>query len=103
MLSPVRTPARVMVAQFDEGERRAVALASRLRGGGIPTVLYPAPSKLRKQLKHANELKVPYVAMIGDDEASRGTVTLKNMETGEQKEQTVEEVLGELEEKVGQG
>ena len=33
---------------------------------------------------YANRLKIPFVCIIGDDEQKDGTVTIKNMETGEQ-------------------
>ena len=38
-------------------------------------------------------LKIPYVAVIGESEAEHGTVSLKNMVSGEQEELTVEEVI----------
>ncbi len=41
-------------------------------------------------------MKIPYVVFIGKDEESRGMVTLKNMESGEQKELRPEEVIEEV-------
>lgn len=91
------TPAEALVVRFgDEGAADSVALAAELRAGGIATVLYPSSAKLKKQFQHANNLGVPYVVLRGDDEKARGTATLRNMETGEQTELTVPEIVARL-------
>ena len=48
---------------------------------------------LAKQLKYADRLKIPYVAMIGENETKENKVTLKNMASGEQELITPEEIL----------
>ena len=55
-----------------------------LRKAGINAEIYPTPTKMKKQMKYANSRKVPYVALIGDNEMQAGEVALKNMQTGEQ-------------------
>jgi histidyl-tRNA synthetase len=40
---------------------------------------------LKGQLRQANSLGSNYAAIIGEDEVKGGTVTLRNMITGEQK------------------
>ena len=45
----------------------------------------PASAKLDKQLKYANAKGIPYVAIIGPEEAAQNEVKVKNMATGEQK------------------
>lgn len=42
------------------------------------------PAKLDKQLKYANSLGIPLVAIIGPDESAKRLVKLKNLITGEQ-------------------
>lgn len=81
-LSPTTT--KIMVANFGE-EEQSLQLASLLRQGNINTLLYPVPDKLGKQFKYAGDKKIPFVAVIGPDEAKDNQVTLKNMATGEQK------------------
>ena len=51
-------------------------------------------SKNTKQ--YANRINVKYVVIIGDDEIKTNTITLKNMETGEQKNISVAEVKKSL-------
>ena len=88
------TPSRVLVVCFNaEGRCDAVRVASELRDAGVATEVYPAPVKLKKQFQYANNLGVPYVAIRGSDEAARGTITLKDMASGEQREVTVAEAI----------
>jgi histidyl-tRNA synthetase len=62
----------------------ALALARELRAQGLRVLLYPEADKLGKQFKYAEQLKVPFVLVQGDDEKANGKVALKNMQTGEQ-------------------
>ena len=51
---------------------------------------------MKKQMGYANSKVIPFVALVGENEMSEGKVTLKNMETGEQKLVSPEELIGEL-------
>jgi histidyl-tRNA synthetase len=46
--------------------------------------VYPDADKLGRQFKYAGGRHVPCVAVLGDDEQANGTVTVKNMGTGDQ-------------------
>ncbi len=84
---------RVMFANFGEAEAQAAMKAVKeLRGHGIAAEVYPDATKLKKQMSWADSRSIPFVAIIGDRELAEGTVTLKNMATGDQ--QTVK--LAEL-------
>jgi len=79
------SPADVMVAIWSEDtSSESISLAQELRAAGLRVDLYPEADKLGKQFKYASSLKVPFVAVIGDDERANGQVAMKNMETGEQ-------------------
>ena len=79
---------------FDqEGEAFALPLVQQLRNQDVKTELYPAGSKLKKQLDYANEKHIPYVIIIGSDEMESGLLTIKNMETGVQEKVKVEELF----------
>lgn len=56
-----------------------------LRKNGIRAELYPEAGKMKRQMKYANDNKIPFVAMVGEDEMAQQSVTLKAMQTGEQK------------------
>ena len=58
-------------------------LFSQLRAAEIVDV-YCLDKGMKPKMKFANRSGIPYVALVGEDEAAAGKLTLKNMETGEQ-------------------
>lgn len=88
------SPAEVMVAIWNEESiAESIALAHELRAGGLRVDLYPEADKLGKQFKYASSLGVPFVAVLGEEERSRGEVALKDMRSGEQRALKREELL----------
>ncbi len=87
--------AKVLVTIFNqELKNKSIAISSRLRSNNIATELYLDESaKMDKQLKYANQKQIPYVVVIGPDEAAKETLQLKTMATREQKEVTLDELL----------
>ena len=88
----VSTPADVMVVQwFANRTDLYLGFATELRAAGVRVELYPeSPTDDGKkvgdkQFKYAAARGIPFVAVIGADELANGTVTIKNMKTGEQK------------------
>jgi histidyl-tRNA synthetase len=61
-----------------------LALAGDLRAAGLRVEVYPEPDKLGKQMKYASTRGAQFVTIEGDDERTRGEVTIKNLATGEQ-------------------
>ena len=45
---------------------------------------------------YANDNHIPYVAIIGETELEKSAVTLKCMETGEQEELTIQQIIDKL-------
>jgi len=54
-------------------------VAGLLRGAGLRVLVYPDADKIGKQIKYADSLKIPYVAILGSDEVNAGTVTVKDL------------------------
>ncbi|UKT63743.1 histidine--tRNA ligase [Pedobacter mucosus] len=80
---------KVLISNFDaEAEKYALPILQQFRNAGIPAELYPSSAKLKKQMAYADAKKIPYVVLIGGDEMATGELTLKNMESGEQKKLT---------------
>jgi len=50
----------------------------------------------KKQMSFADSKRIPFVALIGEKEISKKVITLRNMQTGEQKEVDLEGLLKEL-------
>lgn len=92
-----KTKTKVLVANFGPDTlKESLALVSNLRQNNIATSFYPNVEKLGKQFKYADSLNIPYVAIIGPDEAKENKVTLKNMTTGEQKTVLTSEIGNSL-------
>ncbi|MEM1119920.1 MAG: histidine--tRNA ligase [Bacteroidota bacterium] len=86
----------LFVAFDDAAHKYAFNCLNQVRAAGINADLYPSPTKMKKQMKYANDRNVPLVAVVGSNEMEAGKVQLKNMETGAQTLMTVEEVIEQL-------
>ncbi|RRC96255.1 histidine--tRNA ligase [Schaalia canis] len=77
-----KVPAAVLVAVTDEADRhRSDAVATALRGRGIPCDVAPTAAKFGKQIKFADKRGIPFVWFPGaDGEAD----TVKDIRSGEQ-------------------
>ena len=82
------TPTEVMVATFgEEGFKGAWRICQGLREAGINAEVFLRPKvKLGKQLRYADRMGVPLVALQGPDEASAGLVKLRDLRSGEEAE-----------------
>lgn len=87
-----QTLARVMVAPLSSAQlTRALDVAHELRTV-CPVTTYVDDVAIGKKLKYADKLGVRYAVLIGEDEAAVGDVTLKDMQTGENRRMTVRDV-----------
>ena len=75
---------------------RALEVGAIFRNNNINTDVYSEDKKIKAKFKYADKLRIPFVAIIGEDEEKNGTVSLKNMETGEQEELKIEEAVKKL-------
>jgi histidyl-tRNA synthetase len=79
------TAADVMVTIWNpDSAADAIRLASELRAQGLRTDVYPEADKIGKQFKYADSRGIRYVAIVGEAEAERGEVAVKNLKTGAQ-------------------
>lgn len=84
-----------------EAKLAALKLVDALRTAGIPASLAFGSRSLKSQLKGANKSGVRFAAIIAEDELARGVATLRDMETGEQSEVALDEVVGWVMERLG--
>jgi histidyl-tRNA synthetase len=88
---------KVMIAHMDESTMRyGLKVVYALREHGIASEIYPDQTKLKKQLEFANKKMIPFVIVIGSDEMQDGMLTVKNMDTGEQRKQALPDIIGLL-------
>lgn len=94
LIPTTNTGTKVLVALFDENTLTAsLQAAAELRASGIPTEVFPCLEKLGKQFKLADQKGIPFVLLIGGDEAAAGQVLLKNMRTGEQFSDRIDKII----------
>jgi len=88
-----RQSTRLMFVNF--GNKEAEYLLPhihRLRQKGISTEIYPDAAKMKKQMSYADAKKIPFVALVGANEIADQMVQLKDMNTGEQRAVTWDEL-----------
>ena len=81
------TTTRVLVTVFSKDLKdKSFEIAQMLRNKNVNTEIWlDDDAKMEKQLKYADKKQIPYVVIIGPDEARNDTVTVKNLATREQK------------------
>ncbi|MBE0650860.1 MAG: histidine--tRNA ligase [Bacteroidales bacterium] len=89
---------KVLLINFGENETPyALNILNKLHSAGISAELFPEPAKLKKQMKYADQKQIPYVVLIGEEEMKTETLTLKNMQSGDQAKITVDELIKKVE------
>ena len=88
---------QVLFVNFGAKEAaHSLGIIAQLRKNNISAELYPEAGKMKKQMGYANSHNIPYVAIIGESEMESNLVTLKDMNSGEQKQITTEELIETL-------
>ncbi len=81
----------VLCINFGEKEAMvAFKLVNELRKKGVKADVYPSKAKMQKQMKYANNRKVSYVILIGEQELDNNSFVAKNMASGEQSTYSLE-------------
>ena len=80
----VMAPADVMIVPMTDDLEPSVRLATGLRERGIRVQLYAEQKKFKAKIQYADKLHIPYVIFLGEDEVAAGTVSLKDLRSGEQ-------------------
>jgi len=74
-------------------EIESLKMLQKLHSEGISAEIYPESLKMKKQFSYADNKKIPYIIIIGADEAASGLYQLKNMISGEQEKLSVDEII----------
>jgi histidyl-tRNA synthetase len=74
-------------------EAFCLPVLAAVRKAGINAEIYPDKTKMGKQMTWANNKKIPFVAMVGENEMHQNKITLKNMNSGEQQLVDVQELI----------
>ena len=89
-------PADVLVLPMTEDLSPAITLATRFRAAGLRTQLYTERKKFKQKIGYADKLGIPYVVFLGEDEIQAGLAAVKDLSTGEQLTQSVDEAIARI-------
>ncbi len=98
-LYPAGTSAasKIIFANFGEKEAlTSLKAIHALRKACIPAELYPDTAKMKKQIGYADAMNIPFVGIIGESEMADGTITLKDLTSGEQQQLTIDQLISRL-------
>ncbi len=91
---PQPDPCMLYIATM--GERAALeaaSIAQSLRASDFPVEIDTCGRSLKAQMKYAGKLGAQYTVVLGDNELDAGVYTLKDMQTGEEKQIAADEFI----------
>ena len=95
-LFPENSVARTEYLFANYGDKEAIAaskIIANLRLNGKSAELYPESAKLKKQFTFAEKKGIPFIVFVGEQEIIDGTVTVKDLNSGEQTTISQEEFI----------
>lgn len=96
-LIPSLTQKAVLIGALDPASvTYALNTASQLRSQNIACEVFPSIEAPGKLVGYANKDQYPFVILIGSQEVADQTVTLKNMQSGEQKTDQLSNIISWL-------
>ncbi|WP_282033002.1 histidine--tRNA ligase [Metabacillus indicus] len=81
-----------VVTLGDKPKDRSVSLVYELRKAGLTAEKDYDDKKMKAQFKAADRFNARYVAVLGEDELEKNMISVKNMESGEQKEISLQDL-----------
>ncbi|OGG15779.1 histidine--tRNA ligase [Candidatus Gottesmanbacteria bacterium RIFCSPHIGHO2_02_FULL_39_14] len=98
LIPSVNASTKVLITVFNaQYQTLSLSTGKSLRKNNINCEVYPNPKvKLDKQLKYADKKGIPYVVIIGPDEAQKNVLTVRNMKDKQQKTVPLEELISDL-------
>jgi len=87
----------VVICVFDKKlMKEYIKLLTIFREAGISAEIYPGNGKLKKQMEYSNKIKSPAAILFGEDEIKSGKPTLRDLNSGNEKSVTIEEIVNEI-------
>lgn len=88
---------KILFANMGQNETLyIIPIVKELRAKGVNCEIYPDSTKLKKQFDYASKKNIKFFAIAGMDEITNNTINIKDLETGEQKTITKEEIMENL-------
>lgn len=89
-------PQILVTVYSDTLVKASLQLTQQLRAADIRTELYPTADKLGKQFKLAQQKKIRYVAILGEQEAANNVIKLQDLVTNDERDVTTEQIIALL-------
>ena len=70
----------------------AIEVLNKLKDQGLKADIYLESGKFKKKINYADKIGAKYAIIIGEEEANNKEVSIKNMESGEQTKQKIEDL-----------
>ena len=86
----------VVLAMDKAATAQYFAMAAELRNAGVAAEVYLGSAGMKAQLKYADKAGIRFMVLLGEDEAARGVVTVKDLRRQEQFEVTRDELAATL-------
>lgn len=87
-----------IVSLGEKATSYSTTLIKNLRDAGVYAERDYMGRGLKAQMKYANKIGAKFTVVLGDNEVESGKCNVKNMETGEQKEVSLSELVGYIKE-----
>lgn len=100
--SPITFTKVLVIPMEEKFNLNAIKVANTLRANGIVSEIHFEDVKISKKLSYANNLKIPYVIFIGEEETENNKVSLKDMKSGVQKLLELEEAVKIIQKQLAQ-
>jgi len=98
---PNKDEAKIFLAQLGQlAKRKSMKLFEEFRAAKIPVAESFSKDSLKTQLRTANKLGIKWVLIFGQKEALEDFITLRDMDTGMQKEIKLNKVVEEMKNKI---
>ncbi len=92
---------KIFLAQLGQlAKRKSMKLFEQFRDAKIPVAESFSKDSLKAQLRSANKMGIRWVLIFGQKEALEDFITLRDMDTGTQKEIKLDKVVEEMKEKI---
>ncbi|AZR73087.1 histidine--tRNA ligase [Anoxybacter fermentans] len=83
-----------------KAEKEAFKYLNQLRRAGLKAAMDYMGRSVKGQMKMADRLNARYSIILGDEELDKGSATIRNMETGEQDEVKLSNLVEEMKKRV---
>lgn len=94
---PVEKGLDIFMAKVDEKNKdTAFRLLQKIRNAGLSADMDYSEGSLKSQMRIANKIGARYTVIVGEEELSKNMVIFRNMQTKEQKEIKIDNIIDEL-------